>query len=420
MKDSLENKLFRENKSNPNSSYFYKCSTCKKKWKPDFIEQNDHYLCPDCYSQNELGMPLKGVLQVFYDYEFLKSKYSKGFFETINPGNIFLYPDLLPLKSGNDFSLFSSLQLPSHSLHKIQKIKDNQIFLLDETHNPTFSYKDRASVLVAAKAIELDKKTICTASTGNAATSLAGICARLGLKSKIFVPKSIPKEKLLQLQIYGAGIIKVDGTYDDTFDLAIEKSQKNGWYNRNTAYNSLTIEGKKSGAFDIFMQMNYSAPDIVFVPSGDGVILAGIYKGFYDLLQLDLIKKIPQIIATQAEGSSAIVDFLNTGEFILKSSKTVADSISVDAPRNLYLAADCIQKSKGNGIKITDNEILKAEKYLGKNLGIFVEPSAAAAWAGFKKYINQNNVSNKKIVILLTGCGLKDSKSAEKAVSLPI
>ena len=403
---------------NPPSSYFYQCFTCKKKWDADFIESNFHYLCPNCENKNLPGNPLIGVLQVFYDYNSLKAKYSKNFFRKIKTGNVFFYPDLLPIRKKLNLSLFDSLSLPQNSLNKIKFASENEIYLLDETHNPTFSYKDRASILVAAKAIEIGKTTICTASTGNAASSISGICATLGLKSKIFVPKNIPDEKLLQIKIYGADVQKVAGNYDDAFDLAIEKSKQKNWYNRNTAYNPLTIEGKKSAAFDILLQMNFQIPDKIFVPTGDGVIISGIYKGFFDLLKLNIIEKIPQLIAVQSEGSSAIIDYLQNRKFILKESNTIADSISVNAPRNLYLATDCIEKSNGFGIKVNDDEILKSEKYIGNKFGIFVEPSAAAAWAGFEKYCNSTPKKNEKNVVILTGCGLKDSKSAEKAVNI--
>jgi threonine synthase len=406
--------------NHPSDHYYYQCFTCKKKWDADFIESNSHYLCPDCERKSQPGMPLIGVLQIFYNYKVLKTKYTRKYFQQIPAGNIFLYPDLWPLKPQQDFSVFNALRLPQNNLRKVNTFQNEEIFIMDETHNPTFSYKDRASILVAAKAIELGKRTICTASTGNAASSMSGICATLGLRSKVFVPDSIPKEKLIQILIYGTDVVKVDGNYDDAFDLAISESQRHGWYNRNTAYNPLTIEGKKSAAFDMIIQMDFQVPDKVFVPVGDGVIMAGIFKGFYDLLQLNVIDKIPQLIAVQSEGSSAVIDYLATKRFVLKTAKTIADSISVDAPRNLYLAADCIERSKGFGIKVTDTEILSAERYLGSNLGIFVEPSAAAAWAGFEKYNQSNKDKDEKIVVLLTGCGLKDSKSAGLSISIKL
>lgn len=401
--------------SNQPHSYYYQCSTCHKKFESDFIEGSHNYICPECDKNNQKGMPLKGVLQIFYDYEKLKRKYSHSFINKITPGNIFAFSDLLPLKN-NVSETFRNLNLPPNSLKKVFHSSPKELYILDETHNPTFSYKDRASVLVAAKAMELGKDTICAASTGNAASSISGICAAVGLNAKIFVPNTIPEEKLIQIKIYGADVEKINGDYDKAFDLAIEASHQNCWYNRNTAFNPLTIEGKKSGAYDIYLQNKGKMPDKIFVPVGDGVIISGIYKGFYDLLLLGLIDKIPQLIAIQAENSSAIIDYLQTQKFKLKKASTLADSISVNAPRNLYLAAESIQESGGFSIKVSDEAILHAEKHVGSKLGIFIEPAAAAAWAGYEKYMESNKNNDEKIVVLITGCGLKDAKNARKIV----
>ena len=402
----------------PMKNYYYKCFSCGARWSSDEIEENDHYLCPNCAAKNEPHSPLIGCLQVFYDYKEIKSLYTHDFFAKMKPGNTFQYPLLLPLKNEIPKIIQDRMILPVHNLYKISFDSYHALFVLDETHNPTYSYKDRASVLVIAKALELGRDTICTASTGNAASSMSGMCAIAGIKSKIIVPNSIPQEKLVQIQMYGAEVEKVDGSYDDAYDISMKKSQMHGWYNRNTAYNPLTTEGKKSGAFDIFLQLNCKAPDKVFVPTGDGSIISGIYKGFYDLKQLDLIKKIPTLIAVQAEGSSSIIDYFESNEFLYKESSTLADSISVNAPRNLYMAVDALKKTDGFGIKVSDDEILRAEKLLGQKNGYFVEPSAAAAWAGFIKYSKQSEAKGEKIVVLLTGSGLKDIKNAERALMM--
>ena len=152
--------------------------------------------------------------------------------------------------------------------------------LLDETRNPTLSYKDRATSLVVLKAIELGINEIAAASTGNAGSSLAGICARLGLSARIYVPQNIPDAKRIQIKAYGAKLEVVDGDYDKAFDVCLEESKKNNWYNRNTAYNPLTIEGKKSAAYDIFISTQGIIHDVILVPVGDGVIISGIFKGF--------------------------------------------------------------------------------------------------------------------------------------------
>lgn len=395
--------------------YYYTCFSCGAMWSSNEIENHDHYLCPLCADKNKPYSPLIGCLQVHYDYDDLKTQYDKNYFKQTQPGNIFSFPLLLPLKNDPPEIMKTRMSLPIHSLYQIDADTIHDVYLLDETHNPTYSYKDRASTLVLAKAIERGKDTICTASTGNAASSMSGLCAMVGLRSKIFVPRTIPMEKYTQIRMYGADVEKVDGCYDDAYDISIEQSHKHGWYNRNTAYNPLTTEGKKSGAYDIFLQMNCQPPDKVFVPTGDGSIISGIYKGFYDLKHLDLIDKIPQLIAVQAEGSSGIINYVKTGEFAYKESTTLADSISVNAPRNLYMAAHAIKSTDGFGVKVTDEEILNAERYLSQKHGFFVEPSAAAAWAGFMKY-NENSSRKEKVVVLLTGSGLKDIKNAQKAL----
>ncbi|HEX38357.1 MAG TPA: threonine synthase [Candidatus Cloacimonetes bacterium] len=331
------------------------------------------------------------------------------------PGNIFNFLRLLPLEHFPANDIITRVMLPQNSLHKVSYKSIEKLYILDETHNPTYSYKDRASMLVLAKAIELGKDTICTASTGNAASSMSGLCAMAGISSKVFVPKNIPDEKLMQMKMYGADVVKIDGSYDDAYGISIEESKKHGWYNRNTAYNPLTTEGKKSGAFDIYIQLGSDIPNKIFVPTGDGGIISGIYKGFYDLLWLHLIEKIPQLIAVQSERSCGVIDYLESGTFTYTESTTIADSISVNAPRNLYMAVDSIMKSDGFAIKVSDEEILKAEKYLAQKYGYFVEPSAAAAWAGFEKY-SESISKDETIVILLTGSGMKDMRNASRAL----
>jgi threonine synthase len=281
---------------------------------------------------------------------------------------------------------------------------------MDETRNPTLSYKDRASLLVTLKALELGITEISAASTGNAGSSLAGICARLGIKSHIFVPSSIPETKRIQIQSFGANIYLVEGTYDDAFDLCLEVSATKKWYNRNTAYNPLTIEGKKSAAYDIFISSKGKLPDIIFIPVGDGVIISGIYKGFAELQELGWIDKLPKLIAVQADGSDALVRYLEKNIFDFVPAKTIADSISAGAPRNLYMAADAVKSTNGTAISVSDEEILSAQKELAQKFGIIAEPSSAATLAGFKKINEAGHINPDEIVMLLiTGNGLKDS-----------
>ena len=261
------------------------------------------------------------------------------------------------------------------------------------------------------KALQLGIKEISAASTGNAGSSLAGICARLGIKSHIFVPEKIPMGKRIQIQSFGANIYLVKGDYDQAFDLCLEISKAKGWYNRNTAFNPLTIEGKKSAAFDMFISLKGKMPDYIFVSVGDGVIISGIYKGLWELKQLGWINKIPKLIAVQASGSDALVRYIKTKKFVYKPAQTIADSIHAGAPRNLYMAADAVTNTNGLAVSVTDSEIIDAQRKSAKEFGILIEPAAAASFAGYLKLIRTNSISPKaKSLLMFTGNGLKDQQ----------
>jgi threonine synthase len=382
------------------------------------IEDNLIYLCPLC-GRAEKNTPLKGVLTVEYDYKLMKKKISKEKFLKNSPGKFWKYPFLWPINKYPSEKILLRLQL-SQSPILTYDIDDKQIQFFDDTRNPTLSYKDRASTVVALKALELGIKEISAASTGNAGSSIAGICARLGLKTHIFVPAAIPVSKRIQIQSYGANIYLVNGTYDDAFDLCLEISSEKKIYNRNTAFNPLTIEGKKWAAIDIFLQSQGKLPDFIFVPVGDGVVISGLFKGFYDLKKLGWIKKYPRLIGVQAEGSDGLVRFLDRGEYEFRIATTVADSISASAPRNLYMAANVINKTNGKALSVSDKEILSAQSFISKITGLFVEPSSAATFAGYKKFISTNQISPKaKILLMMTGNGLKDTDTVIKTLPEP-
>jgi threonine synthase len=403
------------------NEYFYKCLNCSKEFSSELIENESHYLCPAC-GIAEKNKPLIGVLQIVYYYDSLKKIISRDKFLNYEPGKFWLYPELWPLHFSANEEFVKGI--PDERLERLAfnsssflkySLEDFPILIQDETRNPTLSYKDRASIITAVKGIQLGVNEIAAASTGNAGSSLAGICARLGINSHIFVPETIPDAKRIQIQSFGANIYKVNGSYDDAFDLCLEVSSAKKWYNRNTAYNPLTIEGKKSAAYDIFISSKGIIPDKILVPVGDGVILSGIYKGFQELLLLGWIEKLPQFIAVQAEGSNALVRYIKSGKFEFVPAETIADSISAGAPRNLFMAADAIKRSGGIAISVTDDEIISAQKIVARTFGILSEPSSASAMAGYIKLKNENRIDKKdKVLVLITGNGLKDTNSLMK------
>ncbi len=396
--------------------YLYKCSNCGAEYSAEKIENEFIYLCPECGSAAK-NQPLTGVLKVVYDYAEIGKSFDKEKLLSLRPGKFWQYPELLPL----DISRFSEdflnrLALPEQQLTKYI-YDDNEILIQDETRNPTLSYKDRASSLVALKAIELGIDVIAAASTGNAGSSLAGIAARLGLKSRVYVPQNIPDAKRIQIEAYGSDIVVVNGDYDFAFDTCLEESLKNNWYNRNTAYNPLTVEGKKTAAYDIFISTGGNLPDNIFVPVGDGVIISGLFKGFEELKELGLIEKFPRLIAVQAEGSAAVARYIQTGAFNYEPASTVADSISAGAPRNLYLAAESVKLSGGEAVVVSDEEILRAQSLIAVNFGILSEPSSAATFAGWLCLSKDDNIFGKRNLLLITGNGLKDLNSLKLSVN---
>ena len=389
------------------------CSSCSSSYTHEDIDEFNFYLCPIC-GKAEKNQPLSGVLSIEYDYENISNSVSCTEFLSNDSGKFWLYPYLWPIDFNKiDLKIFNWLALPKDNLLKCS-IDEQDVLLLDETRNPTLSYKDRATSLVVLKAIELGIKEIAAASTGNAGSSLAGICARLGLYSHIFVPTNIPDEKRIQIEAYGANLVLVDGDYDLAFDTCLDESTKNGWYNRNTAYNPLTIEGKKSAAFDIFIQTHGKIPETIIIPVGDGVIISGIYKGFSDLQKLGWIEKVPKLIGVQSQNSSALVRFIDSGEFKYIPATTIADSISAGAPRNLYMAAQVVTESGGKALSVSDSQILSSQKEFIKETGIFCEPAAAATFAAYKTLLDEKDLEDESVLLIITGNGLKDIKSLNR------
>jgi threonine synthase len=392
--------------------YIFKCTNCGTQ----FMGSQLLYLCPDCNKTNSPLLPPKGVLKTIYNYaELIKKGVT---FNKLKKSN---FLELLPIDNTESLP---NLKIGNTPLYFIKEINNSKLafnlFLKDDSQNPTYSFKDRASAIVSAYAIEKRFDTIIAASTGNAGSSLAGICASQGQKAIILVPQDAPIAKLTQILMYGATIIPVKGTYDDAFDLSIKATEEFGWYNRNTAFNPLTIEGKKIVAFELFEQLDYDVPNRIFVPVGDGVIISGVYKGFEDLLKLQIIDHMPTIVAVQAKNSNNLISNIKNIDFKIGKSTTIADSISVDIPRNFYMAKQYLEDYNGEYISVSDQEIIEASQILSKNTGLFAEPAAAAAFAGMLTYNNTNSLSDySKNVVLLTGSGLKDLKTVNSVLSIP-
>lgn len=389
----------------------------------NFVSNLECTLCHKEYSNFELltcpSCGEKGILEVNYDYQEMRKVVTKEYFDNNHLHSMLRYSPMMSIESKKFGALRVGWTPLYHSLNIAAKLGMKDLFFKDEGLNPTGSLKDRASLVACLKAIEFDKGVICCSSTGNAASSLAGNAAKLGLKSVIFVPKRAPLGKLVQLGIYGANIVKIDGDYKDTFIASKEVIDKFAFYNRNAAINPHLVEGKKTVSLEISEQLGFSDIDNVVVSVGDGCTIYGVYKGFYDLYNLGIIKKIPRIIGVQSAGCSPFYNaWIASSSLVETEENTIADSIAVGIPRNPVKGLKAISETNGMFITVTDKEILDAMSELGKEEGIFAEPAAAASYAGLVKGVREGKINRQEsTVVIITGNGLKDQNNASKNIA---
>ncbi len=382
-----------------------RCSVCGREYSPDEVQ----YTCP---VDGQVG-----TLDVLYDYASLNPQVDR------DVSSMWRYRDLLPIAPTTAVPLLRVGWTPLYPAPRLAAdLGIGEAWVKDDGLNPTGSLKDRASALIVARAVEAGIRIVSTASTGNAAAALAGMGASMDMQTIIFVPAAAPEAKIAQLLVYGATVVLVEASYDVAFDLCYELCLSEGWYCRNTGINPYTVEGKKTVAYEIAEQMEWNVPDVVMVSVGDGNIIAGVYKGFYDLRELGWIKRIPRLIGVQAEGSASLVKAWQTGmdarDIQPIEAHTIADSISAGLPRDRSRALRAVRETSGAMIAVTDAEILASIPRLARLTGVFAEPAAAAVYAGAQRAVKLGLITNdERVVLISTGSGLKDVKRAQEAVA---
>jgi threonine synthase len=362
-----------------------------------------------------------GILNIEYDYEKIKRSTMR---QELAERDISMwrYRELLPIRQD---SMPNTLRVGWSPLYACQKLCKTlgikRLFIKDDGINPTSSLKDRASAIAVVKAKEAHATTIACASTGNAASSLAGNAAFAGLQTMIFLPERAPAGKIAQLLMFGANVVLVKGSYADAFSLSREAIAHWGWYNRNAAINPYLLEGKKTVSFEICEQLHWEVPDYVAVSVGDGCTIAGVWKGFCDLFSLGWIDRLPKLIAVQAQGCCPIVRSIQSQQtWSPMQENTLADSIAVGIPRNPDKAIRAINESRGLAVTVSDEQILNAMHLLGSSAGVFAEPAGAAGMAGLIKLIEEGQIKHDaSVAVIVTGNGLKDIDNALKAVKIP-
>ncbi len=364
-----------------------------------------------------------GILDIVYDYDYIKTQLTKEKLAARRDMTMWRYRELLPIEETTENT---PLRVGNSPLYEEPRLAEElglgRLWVKDDGQNPTASLKDRASAMAVAKAREAGAEVIACSSTGNAASSLAGNAAAAGLKTYIFVPSRAPKGKVAQLMTFGATVISVEGSYEDTFELSKAAIDRWGWYNRNAAINPYLSEGKKTVSLEIAEQLNWQMPDYLAISVGDGCTIAGVWKGLKDLHAIGFIDRLPRLISVQAEGCCPLNRAIAEGKpWHPMEENTLADSIAVGVPRNADKALMAIRESNGIVVNVSDAEIMAAQKLLGRTCGVFGEPAGVTGTAGVKKLCEQGVLGkNDTVVSVVTGNGLKDVANAIKACGEPI
>jgi threonine synthase len=397
----------------------YRCIACTETQAADFAG----FTCPGC----------GGNLDITYDYAAIADKVAEGFGS--KQTDLFRYAPLLPVKDAEPPFPLRVGGTPLYAAPRLgERIGIHNLYLKDETVNPSASTKDRAGAVTLRRAMDIGAGVVSVASTGNAGSSLACLAAAVGLRAVVFVPEDAPAAKLTQSLSFGATVFAVRGSYDDAFDLCLKASDEFGWFNRSTGYNPYTREGKKTCAYEIWEALGGRVPDRIVVPTGDGNLLSGIWKGWVDLREIGLVDRVPKIDCVQSDASAAICvaarrirdagdtnpDW-STVAIDAVSADTVADSISVDQPRDGLAAVKGILQSGGETLLVPDAEILAAIPELARTTGIFAEPAAAAPWAAVKQLVHDEKIDADELVVcIVSGSGLKDIANVQKTVGAPL
>ena len=364
-----------------------------------------------------------GILDIVYDYDYIKAKLTKETLENRRTPTMWRYRELLPVEERTPDPELRVGWSPLYEVPRLAKeLGIRKLWIKDDGINPTASLKDRASAMAVAKAREAGAEVIACSSTGNAASSLAGNAAAAGLKTFIFVPARAPKGKVAQLMTFGATVISVQGSYEDTFELSRQAIDRWGWYNRNAAINPYLSEGKKTVGLEIMEQLGWQVPDYIAISVGDGCTIAGLWKGLKDLYAIGFLSRLPRLISVQAAGCCPINRAVEEhAPWRPMEENTLADSIAVGVPRNPDKAINAIRESKGLTVEVTDEEIMAAQKLLGMRCGVFGEPAGVTGTAGLKKLCAQGMLPpDATVVSVVTGNGLKDVANAIRACGEPI
>jgi threonine synthase len=364
------------------------------------------YACPDCGD----------LLQIRYDPKLVKDEFRSS----LDRGgvlSVWRYRGLLPISSKDVVTIGEGGTGLPRSSRLSQELSLRELYFKNEGQNPTGSFKDRGMTVAITRAVEMGVKSVICASTGNTSASMAAYAAKAGMKAIVLIPKGkIAKGKLLQARIHGASIVEVKGNFDRALKTAKHMAEKRKDLYLVNSVNPYRIEGQKTTAFEIWEQLARRVPDYVLVPVGNAGNISAIWKGFKEMQELELIERTPKMIGVQASGAAPIANAYTRGieDFTpWPHPSTIATAIRIGAPASWKKALTAVRESNGTILKVSDKEIIHAQRLLARREGIFAEPASAASLAGVYMARNSNLLkSDACVVCVITGHGLKDQQAA--------
>jgi threonine synthase len=366
-----------------------------------------------------------GPLEVAYNYDVIGNSVSKASIAA-GPASLWRYKALLPIEGDRyvDSQAGFTPLVRSENLGKALGLRN--VYVKNDTVNPTFSFKDRPVSIASSKALELGFDTLACASTGNLAGSVAAHAAKAGMRGVVFIPADLEPSKISGALAYSPTLVAVDGNYDDVNRVCSEIADKYKWAFANINMRPYYSEGSKTLAYEVAEQLGWRLPDRAIVPIASGSLFTKVWKGFQELTKLNLVDSdavLPKMVGAQALGCSPVVTAwdANTMDVVPVKPKTIAKSLAIGDPADGYYALKIIKQSGGTATSVTDEEIVEGMKLLARTEGIFAETAGGVTVAVLKKLAALGQVDpDELIVVYVTGNGLKTQEALVGELDEPI
>ena len=375
------------------------CSFCEEVYKPNAV----YNLCTSC----------EKPLLVKYDLEKVSQTLTKDVLRK-REASLWRYREVLPVVNDENIVSLGEGWTPLLKTERLASELNIKIdlYIKDESNNPTQSFKARGMTTAISMAKELGAKKLAVPSAGNAAGALAAYAARAGLESHIFMPNDTPRANIVECEQTGAFVTLIDGLITDCGAEIAKRKDAEGWFDVSTLKEPYRVEGKKTMGYELAEQFDWKLPDVIIYPTGGGTGLIGMWKAFDEMEKMGWIdEKRPRMVSVQSKGCSPIVDAFHAGERFadeFENAATVASGLRVPKAVGDFLIFDALKESKGTAIAVSDEELTKAVKEIGAAEGLFVAPEGAACFPALKKLIEQDFIKeDERVVIYNTGAGVK-------------